>query len=165
MKNVFLLVGSNIEPRLTFLERAEKEIGKKVGVVLKTSEIYESAPWGFEDKTSFLNQVLLVNSELTAEEILKTILEIEMEMGRIRRSTSYASRNIDIDILYFGEEIYEQEFLKVPHPRLHLRRFTLIPLAEIAPMFIHPKFSLSNHELLNNCEDHSIVNKFKVENN
>lgn len=162
MKNIFLLVGSNIEPRLSFLERAENEVGKKVGVVIKASKIYESEPWGFEDKTSFLNQVLQVNSELTAEEILKKVLEIEMEMGRVRRSDSYASRNIDIDILYFGDYIFEQEFLQIPHPRLHLRRFTLTPLAEIAPLFIHPKLTLSNQELLDMCEDQSIVNKFKL---
>lgn len=165
LKNIFLLTGSNIEPRLSFLEEAESEIGRKVGSVLKKSEIYESAPWGFEAKTSFLNRVLLINSELVVTEILKAILEIEKEMGRVRRSDSYASRNIDIDILYFGEAILEQEFLQIPHPRLHLRRFTLIPLTEIAPTFIHPKFSLSNQELLDCCEDHSIVNKFKVENN
>ena len=161
MNKIFLLTGSNIEPQHSFLRRAKIEIGKRVGHILKSSEIYKSAPWGFEAKTSFLNQVLLVHSGFEAEEVLDIILEIEKEMGRERFGTTYTSRNIDIDILYFGDEVYENEILQVPHPRLHLRRFTLIPLVEIAPKYIHPKCGMSNKKLLEECPDHSIVNKFK----
>lgn len=165
LKNIFILTGSNIEPRLSFLEKAEIDIGKKVGVIVKKSEVYESEPWGFEDDVPFLNQVLQVNSEFAVGKVLSIILEIEKEMGRVRKESSYTSRNIDIDILYFGDKIIEKELLQVPHPRMHLRRFTLVPLVEIAPKFLHPTFGLSNQVLLEKCEDHSLVHKFKVGNN
>lgn len=145
------------------LDKAANAISNRIGEVVKYSGVYESAPWGFVDDTSFLNQVLLVESELEAKEILGIILELENELGRVRmEGNAYVSRKIDIDILYFGEQIFQEEVLQVPHPRLHLRRFTLVPLAEIAPSYVHPKLNKSNKELLDGCEDHSIVNKFKT---
>lgn len=164
MKTVFLLTGSNIEPRISFLEKAENEIGHKVGDIIKRSKVYESEPWGFKDETSFLNRVLIVKTKLNPATVLKSVLEIEKEMGRSRVGKKYASRRIDIDILYYEEKVIQKEFLQIPHPRLRQRRFTLVPLVEIAPDFVHPVFKLNHQELLVNCDDRLIVNEYKTTN-
>jgi 2-amino-4-hydroxy-6-hydroxymethyldihydropteridine diphosphokinase len=147
------LTGSNIEPRLTHLRKAKSEIRNRLGELKMTSSIYESEPWGFETDDAFLNQVVAVDSAEPSEEVLKIILGIESEMGRTRRGNGYSSRIIDIDILYFGDDNVKQENLVLPHPRMHLRRFTLEPLVEIAPGFVHPILKKTNRELLNECND------------
>lgn len=153
MKRIYFLTGSNIEPRLTHLRKAENEICNRLGELKMTSSIYESESWGFEADDAFLNQVVVVDSVESPEEVLKIILNIEIEMGRTRRSNGYSSRIIDIDILYFGDDKVDQENLVIPHPRMHLRRFTLEPLVELAPGFIHPSLNKTNKELLNECDD------------
>jgi len=161
-KKVFLLTGSNIEPRAKFLALANKKIEENIGKIVGRSSIYESEPWGFEAETAFLNQVLVVITELAPNEILEKIQSTEKELGRFRKSNAYVSRTIDIDILYFESEIIESAELTVPHPRLHERRFTLLPLAEIAGGFMHPVLKKTNDELLQKVEDQSRVWKVEV---
>jgi len=157
---VFILLGGNIEPRLKLMADAKLEIEKVVGDLLKESSIYESEAWGFKTDTSFFNQVLKVATVKDANEVLKTTMEIETKLGRQRNENGeYASRTMDIDILYFNSEIIDEEKLTVPHPRLQLRRFTLMPLAEIAPGFIHPLLKKSNEELLRVCDDKGNVQR------
>ncbi len=158
---VFLLTGSNIEPRIFYLQEAEKMIGKRVGAVLQHSAIYESEPWGFQTENNFLNRILEIETFLTAQQLLEKLLEIESGLGRKRRGNSYSSRTIDIDILYFGNSRIQEKTLEVPHPRLHLRRFTLLPLVEIAPDFEHPVFKKTNRELLELLSDNLEVWKYQ----
>lgn len=158
---VFLITGSNIEPRITFLQDAEKEIGQNIGTILRKSAIYESQPWGFRSETNFLNQVMEIETFRSAGEVLKLILNIELKLGRTREDARYLSRTIDIDILYFGHELIKEKDLQVPHPRLHLRKFTMMPLVEIAPDYEHPGLKKTNRELLNGLTDNSGVWKHK----
>lgn len=157
MNKVFLLLGSNIEPRVKFLEKADREITRIIGIVEKRSAVYESEPFGFTADQTFLNRVLLLSSDLTAMQILSNIHIIEQELGRTRSTGGYSSRTIDIDILYFNSEVIFSDNLTIPHPRMHERLFTLKPLAEIAPDFIHPVLNLNSNELIAICPDKLIV--------
>ncbi|MAE09190.1 MAG: 2-amino-4-hydroxy-6-hydroxymethyldihydropteridine diphosphokinase [Bacteroidetes bacterium] len=164
MKKIFLLLGSNIEPREEYLNKAERKIIESVGTIIQRSKIYESEPTGFNSDQNFLNRTLIISSLLSVGDILNEVHIIEKELGRKRPTGGYTSRTIDIDILYFNSEIIKTNILTVPHPRLHERNFTLIPLAEIAPDFIHPILKLDSKKLLEICQDSSEVAVFKMPN-
>jgi len=157
-QNVFLLLGSNLGERLQILKSAAGLIEERVGTIRAASSIYETAPWGVLDQPVFLNQVLEVQTELMPEEVLRIILEIEHELGRIRYER-WGARVIDIDMLYFNDLVLDSARLTLPHPRLHERRFTLVPLTEIAPDFLHPLLQKTSRELLDNCTDPGAVIK------
>ena len=159
-KRVFLLTGSNIEPRANFLRLAEKEVQLAIGEIIERSSIYESEPWGFDAETPFLNQVLVVRTKLPVLKILKKIQSIEKHLGRVREGKVYLPRTLDIDILYFENETIVSKELMVPHPRLHERKFTLLPLVEVAPDFFHPNFKKANKELLETLQDTGQVWKY-----
>lgn len=163
MNKVFLLLGSNIEPRYSYLEIAEKKLVKVIGDVSQRSGIYESEPFGFKSEQTFLNRVLLIYSKLSAIDILKQIHNIETELGRKRSNIGYTSRTIDIDILYYNNEIINTDILTVPHPRMHKRMFTLLPLADVAPDFIHPTLNINSNQLVELCPDNSEIKVFKIE--
>ena len=131
MNQAFLLLGGNIGNRKENLANARSQLGKKCGSALVASRLYETAAWGKADQPAFLNQALKLGTSLAAAELMNTILEIELQMGR-RRDEKYGPRIIDIDILLFNDEIIDLDFLKIPHPRMQDRRFVLVPLAEIA---------------------------------
>lgn len=151
---VFLLLGSNVEPREATIRTAISLIKKRVGKIVKQSSIYESEPWGFEAETFFLNQVVVFETAFCAAEIHAITQNIETELGREKKAgDGYASRIIDIDILYVNDLVFDSEHLALPHPRLHLRKFTLMPLLEVAPDWIHPVLNGSHRELLERCED------------
>ena len=128
---------------------------------MKVSSSYESEPWGFETKEWFLNRVIVIETEMNPEDLLKQLLEIEHELGRERHPEieGYSSRTADLDILYFGDKIILTDTLTVPHPRLHRRRFALLPLCEVAPNLVHPVFGLTQSELLARCSDTLTVRK------
>ena len=167
--NVFLLLGSNQGDREGNLLKACAGITKRIGNILKRSSVYETEPWGFEDSTWFYNQAIEIETELSPEGILEEIHGIEKGLGRIREapscysgcscSTEYSSRTIDIDILFYGSKIHFTEDLMIPHPRLHERRFSLMPLDEIAPGFIHPVYRKPVSELLHECLDEGKVSR------
>jgi 2-amino-4-hydroxy-6-hydroxymethyldihydropteridine diphosphokinase len=161
--DVYLLSGSNIEPRLSFLQKATELLENQVGIIKKKSSIYESEPWGFKADISFLNQVILITTVLSADELLNNILHIEHKLNRKREGSGYTSRTIDIDILYYGNSIVKDTTLTIPHASLHKRIFTLIPLAEIAGDFLHPVLKLSNRELLARSEDKGKVWRYEKE--
>ena len=165
LKDLFLLIGSNIEPRVTFLDNAKIEIEVKIGAIQSMSKVYESEPWGFEDNVPFLNQVLKLRSADDPFKILDLVLQIESKLGRTRQSSGYSSRKIDIDILYYGDRVINEKDLEVPHPRLHQRRFTLLPLCELTPALLHPVLKLTQKELLDSCDDQSVVVEFKGKSN
>ncbi len=152
MNNVFLLTGGNMGDRLQNLETALEEITKQIGVVIKKSSIYETAPWGIANQPAFLNQVLLVQSLLSPQDILKSILKIETKMGR-KRNEKFGPRIIDIDLLFYNDVILESPDLVIPHPEIANRRFVLIPLAEISENFKHPFLKQKISQILVNCTD------------
>ena len=151
--SVFLLLGGNQGDRDGILKKARELISERVGAILAASQLYETTPWGFNDQTKFLNQALQVSTLLTPVELLGTLLDIERLLGRVRTSSGYQSRSIDIDILFYGNIMMNEEALIIPHPRIPERRFVLVPLAEIALGFIHPGLGIPIGELLNHCQD------------
>ena len=127
-------------------------------MIVNQSAIYETAAWGKTDQATFLNQVVLVETELTARGVLERILIAEQEMGRMRKE-KFGPRTIDIDILFFNDDIVQEDGLTVPHPQLHLRKFALEPLNEIAPDLKHPVTGKSIGEMLLECSDPLAVKK------
>lgn len=148
----YLLLGANLGDRAHTLRRATDRIAERVGPVVQQSRLYETAPWGVTDQPMFLNQVLVVETVLEPEAVLDQTQAIEQELGRVRHE-QWGARTIDIDILYYGQLILQTDRLTIPHPYLHLRRFTLVPLAEIAPEFVHPVLQKTTVELLTECAD------------
>lgn len=151
-RNVFLLLGSNLGERQQILRSASVLIESRIGIIQASSSVYETAPWGVLDQPVFLNQILIVKTGLMPEEVLRIILEIEHELGRVRYER-WGARVIDIDMLYYDNLILDSARLTLPHPRLHERRFTLVPLYEIAPDFIHPVLLKTTKNLLEECTD------------
>lgn len=158
MIDVFLLLGSNLGDRKLFLQQAIEHIEAEVAPILKASAVYKTQSWGKTDAPDYLNQVLLLQTEMPAQVVLQKILGIELLLGR-RREVKWGSRTIDIDILFYGDNIIDEPDLKVPHPELHKRRFTLEPLAQIAPDFIHPLMKKNILQLKSELKDELIVKK------
>ena len=161
MNTVFLQLGSNMDDRNAHLKNTNKLIAEEIGAIQKKSKIYESVPWGVENQNNYLNQVLEIKSEFSAEEVLERVLQIEDNIGRIRNE-KWGERIIDIDILLFNDLIVEKEGICIPHIHLHNRKFVLIPLNEIAPSFTHPKYNKTIRELLSECKDIESVEKYAV---
>ena len=159
MEGIFLLLGSNLGNRLKNLKQASTALEEKEIKILMKSSVYETAAWGKTDQQAFLNQVLRVDTSLEPNALLKVILEIELELGRIRK-IKWGERLIDIDILYYHQYFLEEDNLKIPHPGIPERRFTLIPLVEICPDFQHPTLKLTQIKLLDNCKDNLEVSLF-----
>jgi len=162
MHKVFLGIGGNIGNKQVNFHKVYTFIGNELGAITKSSSVYETPPWGFDAKENFWNQVLLVETKFSPEEILQKIAAIENQFGRKRVSGEYNSREMDIDILYLNELVMETENLTIPHPRILQRLFVLAPLAEIAPDFIHPQLKSTNLEMLKSCTDKSKITKIKL---
>ena len=158
MVTVFLLLGTNLGNRELFLREAITHIEQLVAPVTKTSAIYETQSWGKTDQPDYLNQVITLQTNLTARDVLNKILDIELLMGR-KREEKWGSRIIDIDILFYGDAVINEPGLIVPHPELHNRRFTLEPLAEMASEFLHPALNKNILTLKNELKDSLIVKK------
>jgi 2-amino-4-hydroxy-6-hydroxymethyldihydropteridine diphosphokinase len=158
MIDVFLLLGSNLGDRQAFLQKAIDHVEAEIAPVIKQSSVYETQSWGKSDAPDYLNQVIQLSTNLSAQEVLKRILDIEKVLGRTREE-KWGSRTIDIDILFYGQDVIAEPDLNVPHPELHNRMFTLAPLSEIAPDFIHPTLNKNVFELKNKLKDNLIVKK------
>ncbi|MEP7196543.1 MAG: 2-amino-4-hydroxy-6-hydroxymethyldihydropteridine diphosphokinase [Saprospiraceae bacterium] len=150
--NIHLLLGTNLGDRLSNLSTAKKYISELIGSIELQSSIYDTEPFGELPQDSYLNQVIALKTILKPMEVLNKIHLIEERMGR-KRLLKNAPRTIDIDILLWDSLILKENSLEIPHPRLHLRNFVLIPLIEISPDFVHPVFNLSIEELYDRCED------------
>lgn len=155
---VFILLGSNLGNRKANLEKAALGIEKSVGMIKKRSSLYETKPWGKSDQPDFINQVLLVESNLPIESVLDGVLALEQDLGR-KRGEKWGARVIDIDLLYANDRIIDSDKLTLPHPGIADRRFVLQPLVEIAPDFVHPILKKTNLQLLDQCFDPLLVKK------
>ena len=153
MAKVILSLGTNLGNKQQNLDRAIELINRQMGFVKQKSSIYETEPWGFNSFNNFLNQVIVVVTSLQPKEVLSIALDIEREMGRSRSIESYEDRIIDIDLLLYDDLVLNDLNLKIPHPKLHLRKFVLEPLVEILPKEHHPVFQKSYRELLNSLEE------------
>lgn len=158
---IYLLLGTNLGDRKENLEKACQLISQQIGSIRIASSLYETEAWGETDQPLFLNQVIQVNTELSPDELLRHTQAIEQQMGRVRLR-KWGERIIDIDILYYHNQIIHTKDLKVPHPGIPDRRFTLAPLSEIAAEAIHPILRKTQEELLNSCTDTLKVWKAKL---
>jgi 2-amino-4-hydroxy-6-hydroxymethyldihydropteridine diphosphokinase len=152
MKAAYLLIGGNLGDRLGFMAAAKEKMKQKGIQLIRQSSIYETAAWGNTDQPSFLNQVLEIATFLDPEKLLSELLSIEQELGRIRAEKNGA-RTIDIDILYFENQMIQAPGLSIPHDRISLRRFVLVPLNELIPYFIDPRTKKTIVEMLDDCPD------------
>ncbi|MCM4173826.1 2-amino-4-hydroxy-6-hydroxymethyldihydropteridine diphosphokinase [Arenibacter sp. TNZ] len=155
----YLSLGSNLGDKLNHLQEVVFLIQATIGRVVKISPIYQTPAWGFEGE-DFYNGCIAVETSLTPLVLLENLLKIETRLGRERnQGTGYASRTVDIDILYYDREIIKTEALTIPHPNLQLRRFVLKPLADIAPQFYHPILNKDTRNLLQECKDKSNITR------
>jgi 2-amino-4-hydroxy-6-hydroxymethyldihydropteridine diphosphokinase len=159
---LYLLLGSNLGDIKKQMDEALDLIPEMIGPVTKRSSVYETEPWGFSSKEFFLNIALKTLTSLSPGEVIQKIDEIEKIFGRKRSDRGYSSRTMDIDILFYDDLVWDQDNLKIPHPRIQDRRFVLVPLDEIAPKLIHPVFRKTIRELLQDCTDTKNVRKVEV---
>jgi len=151
---VHIGIGSNLGDRRANTIEAIEKVGQLPGTrVVRASSLYESEPLG-DAKTWFVNSVIEIESDLSADALLKKLLAIEEAMGRKRvKGKRWGSRIIDLDILLFDQDVIDKRALKIPHPEMHKRRFVLLPLAELAPQVIHPQLGQSISTLLATVKD------------
>ena len=160
MHKVYLLLGGNLgNVPLTF-KSVTRALQEKAGQVVQSSRLYLSEPWGMKAPEDFLNQALEMQTRLSPQALMQVVLDIEKEFGRNRSQGVLASRTIDIDVLIYDQLILSLPGIEIPHPRLHLRRFALEPLAEIAPACLHPVLMKSIAALLEECIDPLWVKPF-----
>ena len=158
MYTTYLLLGSNLGDSRKYLSDAISEIESKIGTINAKSSLYQTASWGKQDQPDFINQVIELSTSLNPADLLKGILEIENIFGR-QRLEKWGSRTIDIDILLFEDQLVNSPDLIIPHPYLSVRRFSLMPLSEIAPDLLHPISKKSITELLLELTDVLFVKK------
>jgi len=154
---IYLSMGSNLGDRMRMLILAREAFREQIGDLVKVSKVYQSEAWGYSSPNSFYNCCVSVHTLLAPLAVLDALMAIEESLGRIRKGGGYADRNIDIDLLFYGDILMEHPRLILPHPALEKRRFVLEPLAEIAPEFVHPRSGLKVREMLEHCPDESIL--------
>jgi 2-amino-4-hydroxy-6-hydroxymethyldihydropteridine diphosphokinase len=155
---IFILLGSNLGNRQENLDRARQEISRSVGEIITASSVYKTAAWGNTHQPDFYNQVIEIHSDINSKKLILDTQLIEQKMGRTREE-KWSPRIIDIDILFYGDSVISSENLTIPHPEIANRRFTLLPLAEVAPDFTHPVLKKSVLQLLEDCKDDLPVEK------
>jgi len=159
MNTVYLLLGGNLGEVKNTFEKAITHLENKIGKVTQKSSLYQTEPWGNKNQPKFINQAIEVKSNLFCPAVLEHILEIEAVLGRKRNDIQWSERIIDIDILFYNNQVIHLNNLIVPHPHLHNRNFTLVPLTEIVPDFIHPILNKTIKNLLNESTDQLKVKK------
>lgn len=157
----YLSIGANLGNREKNIKDAVEALCLKTGYPVAVSPVYETEPVGFSSPDMFLNQVVIIETDLSPSGLLDLLKEVETTMGRIRKEERNISRLIDLDILFYEDQVVECPELVIPHPRMHERRFVLEPFCDIAPDFIHPILQMSVKELLSRSSDNSKVKKLK----
>lgn len=151
MNKAYLLLGSNEGDRLQWLSKGVDLI-RNSSTVTEVSAIYSTAAWGIEDQPDFLNIAIAISTPLAPLELLQEVLSIEQTLGR-QRTIKWGQRILDIDILFYNDDVIKEPNLSVPHPFIQYRRFALAPMNDIAPQLIHPILNKSIQQLLQDCED------------
>jgi|SRR5690606_33915581 len=164
MSITYILLGANLGDRIAQMSKALNELCLKAGTLIRCSSLYETQAWGKEDAPLYVNQVICMDTAFDPQSLLKLIHEIEGKLGRTRE-VKWGSRLIDIDILFYGDAVINDPNLIIPHPYLDQRKFTLVPLVEIAGDLIHPVLHKSMQELLDNLDDPLAVNKLQSDTN
>ena len=154
MKNIaYIGVGSNLGDKIKYCNDAiEKISGYEENVILDRSSLYRTEPWGKEDQDWFINCVIKLETSLSALEFLQVLQDIEKKLNR-EKGDKWSPRIIDLDILFFNDEVIKKPGLRIPHPLIQERRFVLVPLNEISPELTHPVFFQSVTELLEETTD------------
>lgn len=153
MNRVYIAFGSNIGDRYDIVNKAFKLIEENKMKIIKISNIYETEPYGYKDQPPFINGVILVETYLSCRQVLEKLLSIEKALGR-ERIVRWGPRTIDLDIIFYNDEIYNEDDLVVPHIDMKNREFVLKPLCDISPEFVHPIFKKSVLELYNELKLH-----------
>ena len=161
MPDVYLILGGNLGDRINNLQKATDYISRDIGEIVGRSSIYETEPWGFSHDSSFINQILRVNTTLKPIQVLEKIIDIEKSCGRSSKSKEYTAREMDIDILFYNNKIINSDRLIIPHPQIHERMFVLVPMAELQPDFIHPVLQRPVSYLKEKCNDRRWVRKYR----
>jgi len=160
MATAYLCLGSNKGDRIGYIQQAASLLKTNDGIsVVSTSSFYESEPWGMESETWFVNAVMQIDTELDPYELLNELKFIEKKLGRETKSVNedYSDRCIDIDIIFYENQIIEDEDLVIPHAHLHERAFMMVPMLEIAQDFVHPKFNKTVTKLFDELENPEMV--------
>jgi 2-amino-4-hydroxy-6-hydroxymethyldihydropteridine diphosphokinase len=162
MTSVYIGIGSNLGDRQVNCLRAVERMDRMAGCrITGCSDWFLTKPVGVEGQEWYVNGVASLTTDISPQDLLKRLLRIEADMGRVRRER-WGPRNIDLDILLFGQEIIHEPDLKIPHPRMHLRRFVLEPMTQLAPDLIHPGLGLSIKVLLKKLPgDDQVVTRMK----
>lgn len=155
-QTVYLLLGSNLGNSLRNIQSGISILSSEAGIITKVSHVYRSPAWGVRNQPDYLNAAAELQTVLEPLPLLLFLEEAERSMGRIFKR-KMESRTLDIDILFYGNLIVRHTSLSIPHPRMHLRRFALVPMAELNAQLIHPVFNKSIFELLEECDDKSDV--------
>ncbi len=159
MARTFVGVGSNVGDRLAFVSKALVALNVTEGIrIVAVSSVYETEPYGRLDQPSFINAVAELEVDMSPADLLRVLKSIEDRLGRTRRER-WGPREIDLDILFFGDLVIQERTVSIPHPDLASRRFVLVPLAELAPHYVDPKSGLTVSDLLKGCPDQSQVAK------
>jgi len=161
MNTMYIQLGSNMGERNSYIKESLLQIEKILGTILCESKTYESSPWGVTEQRNFLNKVISVKSDFSAKDALKTLQNIEDNLGR-KRTEKWGERTIDLDILFYNNETINTKELTIPHPHIKDRKFVLIPFAEMNGKFIHPTLKKDIFALLKECKDTEKVVVYEI---
>lgn len=154
MNQVGIAMGSNLGDRQQYLQSGLQHLARTDGIqVERISPLYETEPVGPGKQGRYLNGVLIAQTTLGAHELLNRLLEIEVQEERVRSAHRYAARTLDLDLLFYGEEVRDEDALTLPHPRLHERAFVLFPLRDLLPEWRHPRLKKNLEELIDLLAD------------
>lgn len=161
MNTIYIQLGSNVGDRNSYIKESLLQIEKILGTITCESKTYESSPWGVTEQRNFLNKVISVKADFSAKDALKTLQNIEDDLGR-KRTEKWGERTIDLDILFYNNETINTKELTIPHPHIQDRKFVLMPFAEMNGKFIHPTLKKDIFALLKECKDTEKVSVYEI---
>lgn len=161
MNTIYIQLGSNVGDRNSYIKESLLQIEKILGTITCESKTYESSPWGVTEQRNFLNKVISVKADFSAKDALKTLQNIEDDLGR-KRTEKWGERTIDLDILFYNNETINTKELTIPHPHIQDRKFVLIPFVEMNGKFIHPTLKKDIFALLKECKDTEKVVVYEI---